>query len=554
MPITTNTTREYCGDAHCVPCNTRRQESMQREIDRINTALRGFATSTSEATLNLSDFASTYTQEPPAQEEMTMLWCFICDVRFPSDQISVCSTCMESMCGTCAARHNHNGDRCDDCGYRTLRGTMMTRCDECDVDVCEAFHAVNHRGCRWGDYDSQDDGRYRGRPPVQGYGREASMHLIDAPYLHHPLAQGKRAAAIEIEAEFDDDNARDYDRLVLRDEVGICGDGSLSNGIEVTTPPAKGAVLVDIVTDTMQKMRIGGYRGEETCGMHTHIDLRDKVEDTRFMSHLFNAFFAIEDILYAMQSANRFNSSYSIPLRNSFKFFDTYGQKSGDFDYTIYGQPKTSDGHYTMQREKERKYATNRYMAFNFHSVYFRGSLECRLHEGSVDEYDALMWIDLLQTIIARVEKGHSYKMMRALASMNVTKDKVKRFARYFGLTLAQKAWVEKRIENGQRWGFMLPALLQWGTPVKGRPKRHEPTARAMRFINSRVECVRCSYRWTLGRRDYRCPGCDRRLVDDYGSMWYTRVYSSRRLNRRANIDPWNVGSAGFNFNITNDA
>lgn len=460
-------------------------------------------------------------------------YCYRCDARVLDSTMTECTTCRDRLCVECSSNHLHLGERCSGCGYRVLSGDTVEWCESHESFYCE-YHRTSHRSCGYEEYESEDEGRYSGRPPIQGYGREATLEYMDDEYVEHPLARGQRAAAVELEVEWDEDaNPRTLGqplpRLVLPDSVGITNDGSLSNGIEVTTPPARGLALVNVITTTCDLLYEGGYRIKESCGMHTHIDLRDRMSDKKFLSHLFNAFFAIEDILYAMQGANRHTNHYSIPLRNQYKFFDMYGQKSGDFDYNFYKQPKTVEGKYYVEREKERKYAGVRYAAFNFHSVYYRGSLECRLHEGCVSADDALRWIDLLQSIIARVERGHSYAAMAKLARMNVTKEKVNAFARYFGLSKDQRAYVMGRIDTGQGFGFALAHRINWGVPTKGRPTR-EPR-RATRYVGNRVRCMNCSYEWVMRDSLVYCPSCLRNLFDDYGGLRYTRV-TTRRSSR----------------------
>lgn len=475
-----------------------------------------------------------------------MIYCFGCDGRFAESMMFSCDEDMDWFCRSCVAAHVHNGGECSDCGFRMLRGAMTESCDHCGVTACSDHMRQNHRGCEMGGYDSRDDGRFSGRPPIEGYGREASLHLLDAEYIPHPLALGKRAAAVELEVEYDGET--NNGRVNLPDSVGVGGDGSLSNGIEVTTPPTRGHLLADVILDTTRILAANGYTGKETCGMHTHIDLRDKVEDKRFLSHLFNAFFSIEDILYAMQAEKRYANTYSVPLRNTYKFFDMYGQKSGDFDYTFYRMPKNYESHRVIEREKTQKYGSPRYAAFNFHSVYYRGSLECRLHEGTVNGEDALMWIDLLQSIIARVEDGHSYSVMKNLVKQKVTKKKVRAFARYFRLTDDQLEFVMRRIESGQGFGFTMPESFRWGVPIKGRPTR-EPSAPARRrllYTNNMVTCHACSHSWMLMAHHNECPRCWGPLVDRYNNRNYNRVSteSAAYFNSFATLNTLNITGA----------
>lgn len=512
---------------------------------RCNTRNADLTHSVSTVTTAATDLInSPFTAYNPGELTMpyvSQVYCYECDDRFPERDMHACASCGDYLCVTCAADHVHNGGFCTECGFSQRHAESTATCRQCGDQYCGS-HARQHRACGMGPYDVGDDGQYTGRPPTDGWGREATLQYIDIPYIHDDRAVGKRSAAIEVEAEYKWSNApKGRERMYLPTSCGVAGDGSLSNGVEVTTPPAKGQILAATITEVMGTLIEHGYDKDHSCGMHAHIDLRDHKGNYKFMAHLFNAFYAIEDILFAMQVEDRYDSTFSIPMRNSYKFFDMYGQKSGDFDYTYYRQPKTIDGQYEMSREKERKYAGNRYMAFNFHSVFFRGSLECRLHEGSVDATDALLWIDLLQAIIARVEKGHSYTAMRSLARQHVTEEKVKQFFRYFKLSPVLRAFVNRRITDGQGYGFELPEPVSWGVPIKGRPASHEPAVRRrMRYVGSRIRCSSCSHEWTLRASNVECPQCWERLLNRYGERRYIRVerpLPSATLNaRRRNL------------------
>jgi hypothetical protein len=543
---------EHCGDNTCRYCNTHTNyiRNGGTEDQWYNYWMDNYAQVDTYSNADNMPQEEPMPFEDEEPEEFVPYWVgqryFCATMHEPGDEReyfeavddSRCNGCYDFLCATHRPTHNHDGEWCDNCDHNTALGTNVERCVYDDMAFCDR-HAGSHEGHenlnRAWQYTGGDDGRYNNRPPLVGYGRESTLEYIDAEYMYHPLALGKRSAAVEIEAEYRASrNNHPNDPVNLPQACGIGDDGSLgAGGVEVTTPPAKGAMLHEIITDTLDTMKDNGYTVSTRCGMHTHIDLRDKMNDRRFLAHLFNAFYAIEDILYAMQKHKRYANSYSIPLRKQYKFFDMYGQMSGDFDYTLYKQEKTVYGRQNMESEKERKYAAIRYNAFNFHSVYFRGSLEVRLHEGCVDSEVALKWIDVLQHIIARVEKGHSYSTMKELASMGVTRKKVNRFARYFGLTPELKAFVVSRIVRGQGFDFKLPQSIMWGTPIKGRPKRHDPVVGRLNlaYVGQGVECRSCGRIWTLQRYHTGCLSCGRTLVDRWGEMNYRLAPS--------NLNPW---------------
>lgn len=448
------------------------------------------------------------------QRQMQYAYCFLCHNRVSELEWVRCPTEGAVMCGNHSDTHNHSGPYCGDCGYNVSSSEEVSHCDDCDIPYCHARHGSYHTH---DEYDSEYDDRYDDRPPVRYWGREASMEFIDQPYVEHPLALGERAATAEIEVEWNPDSGV-RESLNLGAKVGTHFDGSLDNGIEVTLPPSRGKQLVAFMTSVCERLQAGGYHVAETCGMHIHIDLRDKIEDKPFMSHLFNAFFATEDIFYAMQKVDRQHSEYTIPLRRNYKFYEMYGQDVDSFDYNFYKQDKTENGKRIMDSEKTRKYGSPRYAAFNFHSVYFRGSLEVRIHEGNVDAVEALNWIDLFQFIIKRVERSHSYKYMDMLVRSDVTPDKVKKFFRYFQIPRHLRKWVLARIEAGQGFGYNL-GRFSWGTPKKGRA-RQVVSDRPL-HVNRHVQCGRCDAQFVMRRRYRRCPNCNRTLFDIYGNAVY---------------------------------
>jgi hypothetical protein len=527
MPLITNAN----GQCMCAACVRWREETSTTVTDpAVTLTVEDVRSALSFLEHNGSP---TITQETPPMPIHDTVTCYNCSRLITQLDRSVCEICFEHQCTACA--HVHTGPRCADCGYRMLAGQVGISCAQCGVRSlrrCDYHYDIH----TFDAHNSMSD-NYGGRPDVAGWGREATLDFIDDPYTFHPKAHGKRAAALEVEVEFDETSGA-TETVVLPSACGVTEDGSLSNGIEVTTPPAKGEKLVSLVMEVMNTLNENGYVAEHSCGLHTHIDLRDYVGNRKFLSHLFNAFYAVEDILFAMQTERRHASTYSYPMRQNFDFFHFHGKHSGDFDYRYYGMEKSVEGKYRMDSEKARKYASNRYNAFNFHSVYFRGSLEVRLHEGTVDPNRALFWIDLLQSIVARVEEGHSYAAMKRLAEMPVTKKKVNAFARYFRLRPEQKAYVIDRIVKGQGFGFDMTRSISWGAPAKGRPARHEPPARrtTLVYVGQDIICGHCNYSWALSRYHTECPSCYSPLINTYGERTYRRS-ASFRSRRSTTLD-----------------
>jgi hypothetical protein len=131
------------------------------------------------------------------------------------------------------------------------------------------------------------------------------------------------------------------------------------------------------------------------------------------------------------------------------------------------------------------------------------------------------------------------------------------------------KAFVVSRIVRGQGFDFKLPQSIMWGTPIKGRPKRHEPVIGRLNlaYVGEGVECLSCGRIWTLQRHHTGCLSCGRSLVDRWGGRTYRLAPSNpwftsfevppapprprRRLNRNPNNTATHVSST-FTTNTSN--
>lgn len=441
--------------------------------------------------------------------------------RFEQTQVEDCPDCGLTYC----TMHMHVG-RESAMRHCRAHGTyhpvciVFTRCTDCRFRFCDGVdHYAGGDECReiqglsYED-ENEDENEESDYGRWGGTFRDAEL-LFDGDVPVPGLAEGKRYAALELEVE------EGNGTFVLPERFGVTTDGSLdSSGLEITTPPSRMDKLVENVETACRILTEDGYAATVNCGMHAHIDLRDKKNDSVFLSHLFSTFYAIEDILFAMNPGRNL-SQYCVPLRSGWPFYATYGQKATDFDFAYYKQTKTLASKRRMDEQKQYK-GGPRYNAFNFHSVYYRGTLEIRLHQGCTDADEALLWIELLQQIIARVERGVHYSTLLKLLGMDVTAKKLAMFKRVFKLSDEMMAYVDRRIRHGEGMGFRL--AYQLGNGIRGRAKNLIP--RRARF---RVTHRRCRWCYSVLPALETCRYCHRQplgtgtdemgLRDDMGTM-----------------------------------
>lgn len=341
--------------------------------------------------------------------------------------------------GTCTARAADGmvpyfqAEYCVDCDLYYCRRHAHRSPTAIQSQYCNGC-GVYHPRC----WRMEDNMCLNERRRLSGYSdryREPSMLFTGLPGSHK-LAYGSRYIGFEIEAE-------DGESLSIPNSFGITTDGSLgSGGIEVLTPPMRGEDLANGVTEVMDIMRGSGWQTGPRTGLHTHIDMRDHRHDMRFLSRLFALGFAVEDVLFSLQKLDRHTNHYSIPLRKEYPFFAMRGSMATDFDYAYYEVSKDRVGRREIRYARHQKYHGKRYLGFNFHSVFFRGTLECRIHEGTLDAEEALNWADLLQSIVARAEKRISFKELINLMEETDRTKKIRKMVRLFGLRDEQEHYL----------------------------------------------------------------------------------------------------------------
>lgn len=267
-----------------------------------------------------------------------------------------CCNCY--VCNNCNARCNNI---CDDC----------TRCDdccECDEE-CEHMEFFQHRG-----------------DPV--------FHVANKrEFQKNP---SKRFIAVEIEVaglKQKLQSKHDAVRDVVKGYHGsIVHDGSLpATGFEINTSPANGDRFINQVDEIAKALSDGDSYVNINCGLHVHVDARDY--DYYALRRLVNYYAKIEPALYAIVAKNRRKNRYCLPCGDKYTSDMVLGgalpKQSVKYNIIkgLYGQCNKS-----INNLKRDKYSPSRYNALNIHSWFYRGTIECRMFEGTVDPYEIKCW------------------------------------------------------------------------------------------------------------------------------------------------------------------
>lgn len=158
------------------------------------------------------------------------------------------------------------------------------------------------------------------------------------------------------------------------------GDGSLTRGVEVLTMPSAGRQLIKTLTTVTDALKSMGWEGTNHCGAHSHVNFRKSLSK----AHIKRAMMLcrkLEPFILDRIAPRRRNEHYCQPLHKSWDLSEVINTPADRIDELVYG----TDNEDELAESKEDKYCDARYSGVNFHSIFFRGTLEFRYLEGTTD-------------------------------------------------------------------------------------------------------------------------------------------------------------------------
>ncbi len=166
-------------------------------------------------------------------------------------------------------------------------------------------------------------------------------------------------------------------------------------GFELNTQPTNGDKFVDVIRVTCKALNRHDARVTPACGYHVHVDARDF--NFHDIARLIRLYARLEPALKQCVSPSRRGMHYCADCGS--KYLGAIERNSDDVEEGIargvYDTDKTE-----AQRRKRSKYDCARYAAMNLHSWLFRGTIECRLHQGTTNASKVINWALLWASII----------------------------------------------------------------------------------------------------------------------------------------------------------
>ena len=139
---------------------------------------------------------------------------------------------------------------------------------------------------------------------------------------------------------------------------------------------------IETIQEIVRRLRNGGARVNESCGIHVHVDASSHTPKT--LRNLVNIIASKEDLLYKALDVDERRCNYC--KKTDMKFLDTLNRKRPQSMCDL------SDIWYDGSRDRNFHYHESRYHALNLHSVFTKGTVEFRLfnstlHAGEVKSY-----------------------------------------------------------------------------------------------------------------------------------------------------------------------
>lgn len=210
-----------------------------------------------------------------------------------------------------------------------------------------------------------------------------------------------RPRFIGLEIEVSEGNSvqvyRESERL--KHPPGIYEDGSLPNsGFEIVTHPESGANFEAETQRIVQILSDAACDVNPSCGLHVHVSAGNV--DIYSLRKVLILYHYLEPTMYDLVAKRRWESEYAHPLPESILTYVIRERKPRNWNRALLSKIYAVDPRYSRE-QKVKKYVSSRYTALNIHSFFYRGTLEFRLHESTLNSAVIINWARLCESLVS---------------------------------------------------------------------------------------------------------------------------------------------------------
>lgn len=377
--------------------------------------------------------------------------CKDCERNFDIQNNDECKTSIGTyICEECA----EDWYFCDNCGKLIYQDDISNYDDEIFCNYCfnESYTVCNECG---NTIHNDEAYCYEGENYCDicynDIRREEVEHVDYT--IDKSLMTDKFPAGVEIECIVRHQNDLND---CLPSNVGITEDGSLnSDGIEIITPPASGKHFEKLIKNTCKGINNCNGGVDRSCGLHIHIQHQ---QENTIIHKTLMMYYAIENLLFKMVSCDRRGNDFCRSLKQKYRNFreiEKFDVSKIDLALYEYGSIKyhskkmknflfnpaylkkkrrynKNEKIYVQEiknytnKAKHQKYQDIRYYFLNLHSVFYRGTAEIRLHQGTINPTKIINWFKLHRSIL---KYTHSNQFnIKKVKELNATKNVWKQF------------------------------------------------------------------------------------------------------------------------------
>jgi hypothetical protein len=228
----------------------------------------------------------------------------------------------------------------------------------------------------------------------------------------------------------------------------INNEGSQWEGMEIVTPPASGEKLVEILTELDSALKESEAKTNKSCGLHVHVD-GGKLS-WQAIENFCKLWIAVEDEMFALVAKSRRESRYCKPFKDD--ALNMLAHKATIPGSRVVAMKKTlARGLYgaragreskKLKEKKRQKYDESRYAAVNLHSWVYRGTIEFRLHHGTVKMLSKVLpWVRICRAIV-----HYSANMTEAMYAGVLNASEKLRFIMTYFKDLSTADWIPERM------------------------------------------------------------------------------------------------------------
>jgi hypothetical protein len=220
---------------------------------------------------------------------------------------------------------------------------------------------------------------------------------VAKPKFFDSKGEPNRFLGVELEiGGMNEESVSKLKKCAAKWRMSIHADGSIPNsGFEINTSPAKGEAFNEQINEVCDILKEGEAWVDNSCGLHVHVDARDLSADDIFKTLII--WRKIEKKMFGLCKRGRARSEWCRSMKKSFNHYVNLPR----WEKQPVFKAKTNIFEKQIQMLKQRaKFLHNlieegdKYTAINFihlsNGDY--GTVENRMHEGTIDKNKILKW------------------------------------------------------------------------------------------------------------------------------------------------------------------